>query len=126
MKLRNVLMLGTAVAFVFALGLLLGPKLTLQFIGLTQGASETILGQVIGAALIGYGLLGWLAKDFTDVKARQGALWSLLVFNAVGFIVALLGVLSKVVRSSGWTVVILFLIFAAAFAYFQFAGPSEE
>ncbi len=102
MKLRNFLMLGTAVAFIFALGLLLGPKITLQFIGLTQGASEVLLGQVMGAALVGYGVLSWVTKDFMDAKARQGGLITLLVFNAVGFVVTLLGVLSKVMRSGGW------------------------
>ncbi len=126
MKLRNFLMLGTAVAFIFALGLLLGPKITLQFIGLTQGASEVLLGQVMGAALVGYGVLSWVTKDFMDAKARQGGLITLLVFNAVGFVVTLLGVLSKVMRSGGWTVVIIFLIFAAAYGYFQFAGSGEE
>jgi uncharacterized membrane protein len=119
-------MLGTAVAWIIAIGLLLGQKLTLQFIGLTQGASEMLLAQVLGAAFVGYGLLSWLAKDFMDSKARQGALLSLFIFNAAGFVVTLLGVLSRQMRSGGWTVVIIFLVFAAAYGYFQFAGGGEE
>ena len=126
MKLRSVFILNTVVALLFALVFLLGPAFALKFFGLTQGKSEVLLAQVIGAALVGFAFLAWFAKDYADSQATQGAVLSLLIFSAIGFVVTLLGVLSQVTRTGTlWLVVILFLLFAAGYAYFQFAGPRE-
>jgi hypothetical protein len=126
MRLRSFLLFGTVVALLFALALLLGPAVILKFFGLTGSATEVLLAQLIGAALIGAGVLSWFAKDFTEGQAIQGAVVSLFIANAVAFVVSLLAVLGKVTKGgSAWIVVILFLIFAAGFAYFQFFGPRE-
>ena len=126
MRLRSFLLFGTVVALLFALALLLGPAVILKFFGLTGSVTEVLLAQLIGAALIGAGILSWFAKDFTDGQAIQGAVVSLFVANAVAFVVSLLAVLGKVTKGgNAWIVVILFLIFAAGFAYFQFFGPRE-
>ncbi len=126
MKLRYVFLVQTIVSLIFAIALLLGPAVTLQYFGLTQGNTEKLLAQVLGSGLVGFALLSWFAKDFSDPKAREGGVISLLVFNVIGFVVSLLGVLSKVTRSgSAWIVVILFLIFAVGLAYYPFMRPSE-
>ncbi len=126
MKLRSLFILNTVVALLFALVFLLGPAFALKFFGLTQGKSELLLAQVIGSALVGFGFLAWFARDYADPGATQGALVSLFIFNAIGFVVTLLGVLSQVTRTGAiWLVVILFLLFAVGYAYFQFAGPRE-
>ena len=126
MRLRSFLLFGTVVALLFALALLLGPAVILKFFGLTGSVTEVLLAQLIGAALIGAGILSWFAKDFTDGQAIQGAVVSLFIANAVAFVVSLLAVLGKVTKGgNAWIVVILFLIFAAGFAYFQFFGPRE-
>jgi hypothetical protein len=125
MKLRSLFLLGTALALLFALGFLLGPAIILKFFGLTTGKTEVFLGQGIGAGLVGLGVLSWFAKDF-DPQALQGAVLSLFICSAIAFVVALLAVLSQVTRaSSAWLIVVLFLAFAAGFAYFQFLGPRE-
>ena len=126
MRLRSFLLFDTVVALLFALALLLGPAGILKFFGLTGSVTEVLLAQLIGAALIGAGILSWFAKDFTDGQAIQGAVVSLFIANAVAFVVSLLAVLGKVTKGgNAWIVVILFLIFAAGFAYFQFFGPRE-
>ncbi|SRR5581483_1756184 len=125
MKLRNLFVTDTVVSFLFAIGLLLKPDYLLKFFGLTQGKTELLLGQIIGAALIGFGLLAWFAKDF-EPQAGKGAVISLLIFSAIGFVVSLLGILSQVTRAgSAWLIVIVFLLFTAGYAYFQFMGPRE-
>jgi hypothetical protein len=125
MKLRNLFLLGTVVAFIFALGFLLGPTTILPMFGLTAGKSEVLLTQVFGAALIGFGVLSWFARDFTDLKARDGAVISLFLFNVVAFVVTLLGVLSGAMKSGGWVAAIIFLVFAAGYGYFQFVSPGD-
>lgn len=126
MRLRSVLLLGTILAFLFALALLLGPAIVLKFFGLTGSPTEALLAQLIGAGLIGVGILSWFAKDFADAHALQAAVVSLFVTSAVAFVVGLLAVLAKVPKSgNAWIGVVLFLLFAVGFAYFQFLGPRE-
>ena len=81
---------------------------------------------VIGAGLVGFGLLSWFAKDFTDPQAIQGTVLSLFLCSAIAFVVTLLAVLSQVTRG-GWTwlAVVIFFVFSVGFAYFQFFGPRE-
>jgi hypothetical protein len=126
MRLRSLLLLGTVLSLLFALALLLGPAIILKFFGLTGSVTEVLLAQLIGAGLIGVGVLSWFAKDFADAHALQGTVVSLFLSTAVAFVVALLAVLAKVPKGgNAWIVVILFLAFAAGFAYFQFLGPRE-
>ncbi len=126
MRLRSLLLIGMVIAFLFALALLLGPTIILKFFGLPGTPAEALLGQLIGAGLIGVGIMSWFAKDYVDAQALTGTNLSLFVTAAVAFVVTLLAVLAKVPRSSNaWIAVILFLLFAAGFAYFQFFGPRE-
>ena len=125
MKLNNLYILSALVAFVFALGLLLGPTTVLQLFSLTTGNTEKLLAQLIGASLAGFGLLSWFARDFEDSKAHDGAAITLFTFNVIAFVVSLLAVLSNVWRSTGWIAVIIFLLFALGYGYFQFIGPKE-
>ena len=49
----------------------------------------------------------------------------LFLFDAIGFVISLLGVLSKAAGQTGWVVVVLFLFFALGFGYFQFVRAGE-
>jgi hypothetical protein len=118
-------LVSTAVAFIFALGLLLGPTTILQMFGLATANTDKLLAQLIGASLAGFGVLSWFARGFTDPKAQDGAAISLFIFNLIAFVVSLLAVFSKVWRAGGWLAVIIFLLFTLAFGYFQFIGPKE-
>ncbi len=126
MRLRSLLLLGMVLAFLFALALLLGPAIILKFFGLTGSPTEALLAQVIGAGLIGVGIVSWFAKDFTDAQATQAVVMSLFISGAVAFVVTVLGILAKVTKGGNvWIVAILFLVFAIGYAYFQFFGPRE-
>src|SRR5512141_2489618 len=83
MRLRSLFLLGMILALLFALALLLGPDTILKFFGLTTGKTEVLLAKTIGAGLIGFGVLCWFAKDFTDPAAIQGTNISLFIAAAV-------------------------------------------
>ena len=126
MKLRTLFAVDAVVSFLLALVLLLGPSTLLKFLGLSQGKTEVLLAQVLGAALIGYGALAWFGKDVIDSQSLRGTMAAMLSFNAIGFVVTLLGVMAQVTRAGGaWLLVVVFLVFTAGYAYFQFAGPRE-
>jgi hypothetical protein len=125
MKLSNLYLLNTAVAFIAALGLLLGPTTILQMFGLSTGNTEKLMAQLFGASLVGFGLVSWFARDLTEQKAHDGAGITLFVVYVIAFIVSLLALFAKVFRTGGWIPVLIFLILAVAFGYFQFVGPKE-
>ncbi len=126
MKLRTLFALDAAVSLLLALGLLLGPTTMLKFFGLSTGKSEVLLAQVLGAALAAFGVLAWFGRNAVDTQGLAGTVWAMITFNAIGFVVTLLGVMAQVTRAGGaWVLVILFLLATAGYAYFQFAGPRE-
>ena len=126
MRLRSLLVLGMVLAFLFALALLLGPAIILKFFGLTGNPTEALLGQLIGAGLIGFGIVSWFAKDYVDAHVLQGSVLALFITSAVAFVVSVLAILAKVTKGgNAWIPAILFLLFAVGFAYFQFFGPRE-
>jgi hypothetical protein len=81
-----------------------------------------LIAQLFGAALLGFGLLNWLGRDFGDAQARQALTTANFAFDLVGFIFSLLGQLGGVngVNSLGWSTVIIYLLLAAGFAYLRF------
>ena len=122
MKLRNLLLvLSTIVALIFAAGLLLAPKTLLNLYGLGVGnaiansAKINLVTQLLGAALIVPGLISWYAKDMNDAGARKSVFISLFIFDVVGFGISLLGMFSKTMLTTGWSLVIIFLVFALGY-----------
>jgi phosphate/sulfate permease len=125
MNLRNLYLINVVVALIFALGLLLGPATMLKILGMTAGTSENLVAQLLGAALIAPALMAWFGRDVSDPSARQAVVVSLLISDAVGFVVSALGTLSNTMKAAGWLVVIIFLFFAVGYGYFQFIRPNE-
>jgi hypothetical protein len=131
MKLRYLFILNTIVALIFAAGLLLAPKTMLGLFGISVGttvgfnASLNFVAQLLGAALTLPGLLSWFAAGMTDASARRSVAISLFVFQVIGSAVSLLGMLSKVMSITGWSIVGLFLVFALGYAYFLFMRQSD-
>ncbi len=126
MKLRTLFILYAAIAVLLALGFLLGPAVLLKFFGFTQGKTETLFAQILGAALVGFAALAWFERDAADLRANPGPTVAMIIFGAIGFVVTLLALLSQVTRlGTAWILVLLFLLSAIAFAYFQFVGPRE-
>jgi hypothetical protein len=125
MRLRTLLLIGGVIAILVGLALLLGPTTVLKFFGLPGTPAEALLGQLIGAGMIGVAVVSWFAG--TETGGLNGTVLALLITSVIAFIVSLLAVLGKTVVRSGnaWIPVILFLLFAAGLAYFQFIGPRE-
>ena len=132
MKLRNLFLVGAVVTLIFAAGLLLAPKTMLGIFGLSVGATVrsnavlNLVAQLLGAALVVPGLLGWFAGGMQDSGARRSVAVTLLIFDLVGFGVSFfVGMLPKVMSAAGWVIVALFLLFTLGYAYFLFMRSSE-
>ncbi len=79
------------------------------------------MGQLFGAALIGFAALTWTARNATDSDAGRAILLALFVADAIGFAVALIGQLGGIVNALGWSTVVIYLVLALGFGYFRFA-----
>lgn len=126
LTLRNVFLVNSIVAFVLALGFLLGPDSLLKLFGLSTGTTEKLGAQLIGTALVAVGLLTWFARDFSDPAARNAVAISLFFSALTGLVVSGLGIMSRVIRTNSWLVIALFLLFIAAYGYLQFFSQRQE
>jgi len=123
MKLSNMLVINTIVALVYGIILVLTPATMLSLYGITQGPGEKLTGQYFGAALIGIGLLTWFARNVADPGAQRAIVLSLLIYDIIGLIVSVLGTVSGAMSTFGWSAVVIYVLLALGFAYFQFVKP---
>jgi hypothetical protein len=125
MKLNTLMVINTIVAAVFGIAFVLVPAQVIQLYGITVDAPLKYVGQLFGAALVGFAFLTWSARNATDSDARRAIVFALFVSDGVGFIVALIGQLAGVVNSLGWSTVAIYLLLALGFGYFQFTRPAS-
>jgi uncharacterized membrane protein len=124
MKLKTFLMIVAVVAVLFAIGLILAPGFMDATYGTGATPGEMLTDRMFGSALLALGVIAWLARDLTGASVRPIITGS-LIGEAVGFVVALMGTLSGVMNATGWTTVVIYLLFTLGFAYFQFVAPPK-
>jgi hypothetical protein len=124
MKLSSFLVLNAVIALVYGIGAVLVPGTVLTMYGMTPNPGMLLIGQFFGVALIGIGLVTWLARNVVDSAAQRAIILGLLISDVVGVIVALLGTLSGVMNAVGWSSVLIYLVLTLGYAYFQFMKPS--
>ena len=124
MKLRTFLMIVAVIALVYSVGLLLMPVFMETSYGTETSASVVLSDRFFGATLLSLSVITWLARDLTGASVRPIITGS-LIGNAVGLVVSLMGTLGGVMNASGWSAVVIYLVFALGFAYFQFMAPPK-
>jgi hypothetical protein len=115
----NTLMIITAILLaVYGIGFVIAPAPLLSLMGITADPAVAFITQAFGAALIGYAVMNWFARNAVDSDARQAIVLADASFNALAIVVNLLGTLSGVLNVLGWSNVVIHLLLAAGFAYF--------
>lgn len=125
MKLRNLFLIHSLIALLYALCLLVIPKPLLFLYGLGSSAGDVLLAQFFGTQLLVSGLATLLARDAAASSARNAITLSILISSVIGLVVSIGGTISNTMNALGWSAVAIFGFFAIAFAYFQFIGPAE-
>lgn len=128
MSLRNLLTVAAIIAFAFGLGFVLIPGQLTSLYNITLNPGGLFIGQLFGAALIGFGVLNWFARGVQDSQALRAIVLANLIGDGVGFVFALIGQINGVggVNQLGWSTVAIYLLLTLAFAYFQFIKPSAS
>ena len=126
MKLKTLMTINAIVAIVFGVTFVIVPAQAYSLYDITANEQLVYMGQLFGAALIGFALLTWMARNATDSDARRAIVLALFIADGIGFVVALIGQLSNVVNALGWSTVAIYLLLALGFGYFQFFKPASS
>jgi len=125
MKLRNLYLANSIITLVLALGLILMTSVMVNLFGVNNGAETRTLSQLFGVGLVVSGMITLLAREVTDPMARSAINFSNLIADVLGVVVALNATLTGVFGWFGWLLVVVYLVLALGFGYFQFLAPPE-
>jgi hypothetical protein len=117
MSFRTLLLAKAAVCLAFGLPLLIAPGWLFGILGGTLGPAGTFAAREYGAAMSGTLMLTWLARDVPDRIARRAILADLLVYDAIGVVIAVAITVTAVLNALGWGIVMIYLLFTAGSAY---------
>ncbi len=126
MKLKVLFIITAIVAVVFGVAFAIIPAQVYSLYDIESSAGLNYMGQLFGAALIGYGLIAWLARKAADSDSRRAIILAFFISNGVGFVIALIGQLNEILGSLGWLTVAIYFLLSLGFGYFQFFKPSSS
>jgi hypothetical protein len=124
MNLTNLFRLHAVLAALYALGLVLMPRVIIGLLADEPlGNVGTDVTRLFGAALVLVTLLSWGASRISDTRARRLIATGLLVYTTLGGVIALLGQLAGTWGVLGWSSIVTYLIFVIGYGYFLFVKP---
>ena len=120
MKLGVLLTVNAVVSMAFGLAFVLVPGDVLAFYGVMLTPGTAVVARLFGSALMGYGVLGWLARTAAQSEALRAIVTGYFVGSTVGCVVALHGVLSGASNALGWSTLAIYVFFAVGFGVVHF------
>jgi hypothetical protein len=129
-KIRILLTLAAVVGLMFGIGLLLAPGLLLRMYGLATDGTGELLARLFGVEFIGFNLATWVARDSdarTKGSAARAVIRAHLVSETIGALVSGWPASRGLGTPLFWSVVAIYVAFAAAFLWAELAlkEPSE-
>lgn len=126
MRLTNLMIISTFIAGPFGVGFVLLPEGLFSLYGVTSSPQLNYTGQLFGGCLIMVAVLAWGARNATDSVALRAIVLSFFIGDAIGFCVALIAQLGGIVNALGWSTVLIYLLLALGYGYFQFLKPESQ
>jgi len=126
MKLKVLFIITAVCAIVFGVAFVIIPTQLYSLYAVESTKGLNYMGQLFGAALIGIGLIAWLARNSDASDARKAIVLSFFIADGIGFIVTLIGQLNEIIGSLGWLTVAIYFLLSLGFGYFQFSKPSSS
>jgi hypothetical protein len=119
MKLNLLFVINTILAGLFGLGLIFMPAFISDFYGADLSLAGLFMGQMMGACLIGFAILTWLARGLDDFAARRSLAIVFTLGYLIAFVLTLTAQLNGVVNQFGWINVAGYSVLTLAFGYFM-------
>jgi hypothetical protein len=100
------------------LPILIVPVFLYSLFGASLNAGGVFAAREYGASLIGNLLLTWFGRNLIVPEARYAIALALCVYDAIGFVITLIALISGVLGPLGWFAAAIYLFFAIGFGYF--------
>ena len=113
---RWLLIVAAVLAWLFALMLLFSTQAFEAPVGIDVTDKVATIAQAQGAILLGLGVINWLARDLTDVRALRAVLGGNLVVQVASLIVAARAVALGIFPVQGVPAIVIHLLLGTAFA----------
>jgi hypothetical protein len=121
MKIGVFLAIAAAIAIVYGVAFIVAPDYILITYGMTADTALNLMARYFGLTLIGIGLVTWLIRESSDLKAVRGLLTGLVVQAVIGLLVSIWGTVSGTMNGMGWSAVLIYAILLAGYLYYLFA-----
>ena len=113
------LIIKAVISLLFGIALAVIPAQLMAIYGSTLDADAVLMARLVGALLIGVGLICWLSRN-KSAESLQDIVLSLFIADTLGFLVVLMGQLSGLMNALGWIIVLIWLLLAIGLGYFRF------
>ena len=123
MKLRTLLIITAVVSGLFGIAMVLFPDQLHSTYGSPEGALSYDM-QLWGSALITIAVISWMSRNVA-LEAQKVIVLALFIGNVIAFVLALLGQINHVLNAFGWSNVVIYLLLALGYGYFQFLKPTS-
>jgi len=117
MSFKTLMIIKAIVCLTFGVLLVFLPAWLLGLMGASLSPGGTYTAREYGAALFGTLMLTWFARNAVSNEARRPILLDLFVYDAIGFVVTTLTVLSGVLNWLGWGIVAVYAFFTVGSGY---------
>ena len=118
MKLRTLLIIKAAVCLCLGIPILIFPNFIYSIFGASLTVGGVFAAREYGASMMGNLMLTWFARNSQESDARYAIILALFVYDAFGFFVTLLAIITGALNPLAWLVVALYLLLALGFGYF--------
>ena len=118
MKLKILFIINAIFFLLNGLCTLLIPATVLSLYGVTPGAEQNLMGQYAGLGSVAIGLVAWFSGNTKKSEAKRTIVPAFFIYFVMGVIVSAAGTLSGVMGTIGWSLVLIYLLFAIAYGYF--------
>ena len=119
--LKHLFTLHGVIALVNGAFIVVVPALYMSIFGITIESPDTIfISRLLGAALLTYGFVAWLARDAGPSDARQAIVLGFFISIAIGFVITLVAQLTGVMNTLGWALVALYFLMGLDYGFFYF------
>ena len=118
MKLKTLMIIKATVCLCLGISILLVPNFIYSIFGASLETGGAFAAREYGASMIGILMLTWFARNSQESEARWAIILALFVYDAIGFVVTLVAIISGTLNALAWLIVALYLFLALGFGYF--------
>ena len=118
MKVKTLLIIKAIICLCLGIPILIVPNFIYSIFGASLTLGGVFAAREYGASMMGNLMLTWFARNSQESEARWAIILALFVYDAFGFFVTLLAIISGTLNPLAWLIVALYLFLALGFGYF--------